>query len=427
MDDTQGVTCQRDSGDSPGGAVAADDTPNGLIRKQLEDAGAGGADIDQGVVADGVAAFHLQRASLEVGHAGEIVIRAGKLEDPVAGLREGVRAADGGEHDERTGRRGDVRGKYQLGACARDEATSGQPRGPGSPAGRGGLQYPPGVKRENASVGEGDGGIRGRIKTQRTDAKILREDAGVTRSAVGDMIGEGPGGDIRLGRGGDEHDASGAVVGGEVGDPRGVGRGGPSAEDAIDVSRGRPDSVRGVLCSRGEIEADRAGGNRAGESAQSKQNFLSSSRREPDRTETTAGEGRGKDSLRGVRRGVAEQGEITSAVKRQGSRGVELGSIQRGVIQEKTAGREGGASGIGIGSREEQIAEAGLHRAEVAGGGNRRGHDEFRLIGAHDGTVADVESAVGVEGDAARAFGHDDGLTIAGRSARGVVSGVCRT
>ena len=306
MDDTQGVTCQRDSGDSPGGAVAAEDTPDGLTRKQLEDAGAGGADIDQGVVADGVTAFHLKRASLEVGHAGEIVIRGGKLEGPVAGLGEGVRAADGGGHDERAGRRGDVGGEDQLGARAGDEATSDQGRGERCPAGRGSLQYPPGVKCEHASVGDGDGRIRGRIKTQRTDAKILREDAGVTRSTVGDMIGEGPGGDIRLGRGGDEHDASGAVVGGEVRDARGVGRGGPSAEDAIDVGRGRPDSVRGVLCSRGEIEADRAGGSRAGESAQSKQNFLRSSRREPDRTETTAGEGRGKDGLRGVRRGIAE-------------------------------------------------------------------------------------------------------------------------
>ena len=366
--ESEGESAQPDIRLAPDGAVSAGDASNGLIRKQLKDTGAGGADVDQRVVADGVAAFHLQRASLEVGHAGEIVIRTGKLEQPVTRFCEGVCAADGGEHDERAGRRGDVRGKYQLGAGARDEATSGQPRGPRSPACRGGLQYPPGVKRENASVGDGDGGIRGRIKTQRTDAEVLREDAGVTRSAVGDVIGGGPGGDIRLNCGGDEHDASGAVVGGEVRDARGVGRGGPSAEDTIEVGGGRPESVRGVLCSRGEIEADCAGGSRAGESAKSEEDFLGTSGRKPDRAETTAGEGRAGDRLRGVRGGVAEQGEITSAVKREGARSVDLGSIQGRIIQEETPGRQGSVSRIGISARELQVTEATLDRTE----GSRR-------------------------------------------------------
>lgn len=109
------------------GAVATEDAPDGLIPKQLEDAGAGGTDIDQGAVADGVTACNLQCASLEVGHAGEIV-DAGKLEGPFACLREGVRSADGGGHDERAGGRGNVGGEDQLGAGAGDEASSGQGR-----------------------------------------------------------------------------------------------------------------------------------------------------------------------------------------------------------------------------------------------------------------------------------------------------------
>lgn len=200
------------------GAVATEDAPDGLIPKQLEDAGAGGTDIDQGAVADGVTACNLQCASLEVGHAGEIV-DAGKLEGPFACLREGVRSADGGGHDERAGGRGNVGGEDQLGAGAGDEASSGQGRGDRRPAGGGSLQHAPGENRENTSVSDSDGGIRGRIESEGIKAEILREDAGVTRSSIGDVLHGGPSGDIRLARGGDEHDATRAVVGGEVRSP----------------------------------------------------------------------------------------------------------------------------------------------------------------------------------------------------------------
>ena len=139
------------------------------------------------------------------------------------------------------------------------------------------------------------------------------------------------------------------------------------AAGAIEVGRGRPEAVRGILGSGGEIEADRAGGGGAGERAQAEEDLLGSSGGEPDGTETAAGEGRAGHRLRGVRGGVAEEDEVTPAVERQDSRGVELGSIQRGVIQEKTPGRQGGVTCIRIGACEEQIAKARLHRTEGSG------------------------------------------------------------
>ena len=211
------------------------------------------------------------------------------------------------------------------------------------------------------------------------------------------MIAGGPGGDIRLVRGGDEHDATGAVVGGEVRDPRGVGHGRPCAQDAVEVGGGGPEAVRGILGSDGEIEADRAGGGGAGERAQREDDLLGSSRREPQRAEAAAGEVRAGHRLRGVRGGVAEQDEVAPAVQRQGSCGVELGSIQGRVIQEETPGRQGGVSRISIGAGEEQIAKARLHRTEGSHGGDRRRDDELGEGDTHEGTIADIKSTIGVE------------------------------
>ena len=364
--DPEGVGIQSNKRLATHGGIAAEDTPDGLIPQQLEDAGAGGADVDQRVIADGVAAIHLQRASSQAGHAGEVV-DAGKPEGTVTRLREGVRATDGGGHDERAGRRGDIRGEDQFVAGTGNEAASGEGRRNGSAAGGGGLQDAPGSNREDPAIGEGDGGISGRIETQRADAEILRERAGIPRGAVGDVVAQGPGGDIRFGHGRDEHDASGAVVGGEVRDARGVGRGRPSAEDTIEVGGGGPEAVRGILGSDGEIEADRAGGGGAGERAQREDDLLGSSRREPQRAEAAAGEVRAGHRLRGVRGGVAEQDEVTAAVERQGASRVDLGSIQGRVIQEETPGRQGGVTRIRIGACEEQITKAALDRTEGSG------------------------------------------------------------